>query len=234
MPTNDKQRISLRTMFEDIRADLLRYRVTEKRSYLAIVVMCPGAIAGIYYRIGYWLWNYQGRFARIVALARPLYILGKRVIEIYSGISLSVQARIGRGLYINHFGSVFVGAVEIGENCNLSHEVTIGVGGRGDQRGLPTLGNRVYVAAGAKLIGKVHIGDDVAIGANAVVTKSLPDRAVAAGVPARVISYQGSFDFILYPAMHDDPKRLASLRISQENADTQHCSTIQTMSITQP
>ncbi len=211
-----KQPISLRSTLRTIRDDLSRYHLTEKRSYLAIAVMCPGAIAGIYYRIGYWLWNYDGALAPLMALLRPVYIVGKRLIEIYSGCSISVQARIGRGLYINHFGSIFVGAVEMGENCNLSHEVTIGVGGRGERKGLPTIGDRVYIAAGAKLIGSIHIGDDVAIGANAVVTRSLPDCAVAAGVPAQVISHQGSFDFVIYKTMHQDPARLRNLARTRE------------------
>lgn len=204
--------LSLRTTLRFIRADLSRYRMTEQRSYLAILVMCPGAIAGIYYRVGCWMWYYEGRFSALVYGLRPLYIVIKRLIEIYSGISLSPRAQIGRGLYINHFGSIFVGAVIIGENCNLSHEVTIGVAGRGAKKGLPTIGSRVYVAPGAKLFGQIEIGDDVAIGANAVVTKSVPDMAVVAGVPANVISFQGSFDFILYPAMDDDPDRLRNLR----------------------
>ncbi|MFN8528576.1 MAG: serine acetyltransferase [Anaerolineae bacterium] len=204
--------MTLKTMLRYIRADLSRYRVTEKRSYLAIAVMCPGAIAGVYYRLGYWLWNYQGWAAPLMALLRPVYIMFKRVIEIYSGISLSTRAQIGPGLYINHFGSIFVGAVVMGANCNISHEVTLGVAGRGDKKGLPTLGNRVYLGAGAKVIGKIHLGDDVAVGANAVVTHSLPDRAVAVGIPARAVSYDGSFDFVIYDGMENDPHRLASLR----------------------
>jgi serine O-acetyltransferase len=211
--------VTLKLTLRHIMSDLERYRITEKRSYPAIMVMCPGAVAGIYYRIGHWIWHYRGFGQPVMRLARPFYILGKRVIEMYSGISISPRARIGSGLYINHFGSIFVGAVIIGENCNLSQEVTIGVAGRGDKKGLPTIGHRVYIAAGAKIFGNVEIGDDVAIGANAVVTKSLPDCAVAVGVPAQVISYDGSFDFVLYDSMHDDTERLANLRRSDQRAD---------------
>lgn len=203
--------ISLRTTLRYILSDLSRYRITEQRSLPALVVMCPGLIAGTYYRLGHWLWSYRGRFAPLMRLARPFYLIGKRLIEIYSGASISPRAVIGQGLYINHFGSIFVGAVVIGENCNLSQEVTIGVAGRGGERGMPTIGSRVYIAAGAKIFGQVTIGDDVAIGANAVVTKSIPDCAVVAGVPAKVISFRGSFDFVLYKSMHEDEARLANM-----------------------
>jgi serine O-acetyltransferase len=87
---------------------------------------------------------------------------------------------------------------KIGNYCNLGQQVTIGVGGRGEKRGTPKLGNRVFVGPGAKIFGAITIGNDVAIGANAVVTKDLPDNAVAVGIPAKVISYEGSKDFIIY------------------------------------
>ncbi len=73
-----------------------------------------------------------------------------------------------------------------------------------------TLGDRVFIGAGAKILGLITIGNDVAIGANAVVTNSLPDRAVAVGVPAKIISYEGSFNFVLYENMENDPKRSKS------------------------
>jgi serine O-acetyltransferase len=207
----DDQSVSLKTTWQNILSDLGRYRVTEQRSYLEIFVLSPAVFAGLYYRIGHWIWYYRGRLATVVLLLRPIYIIFKRLIELYTGISISPHAIIGPGLYINHFGSIFVGDVVIGENCNLSHEVTIGVAGRGDKRGLPTIGDRVYLAAGTKIFGKITVGNDVAIGANAVVTKSIPDCAVVGGSPAQIISYQGSFDFVLYETMDHDPARLANL-----------------------
>ena len=208
------------SLWQLILSDLSRYKVTDHRSYLGMLIICPGSIAGIVFRIGHWLWSYNGRFAAAVYLLRLPYILVKRLTEIMTGIALQPQATIGRGLYIGHGGSVFVGGKAIlGENCNLSHEVTIGVGGRGDARGMPVIGDRVYVAAGAKIFGKVTIGNDVAIGANAVVTKSVPDHAVAVGIPARVISYEGSFDFVQYMGMDADPKRLESLRSRERRPD---------------
>lgn len=200
------------SVWQYIKSDLARYKTTDKRSYFSMLIICPGTLAGIVYRIGHWIWTYEGRFKLWVSLWRPWYIIVKRITEIITGIAIQPQATIGPGLYIGHGGSIFVGGkVIIGENCNLSHEVTIGVGGRGERRGMPILGDRVYIAAGAKLFGQIVVGNDVAVGANAVVTKSIADHAVAVGIPATVISDQGSFDFVLYEGMEHDPKRLESL-----------------------
>ncbi len=201
------------SVWEYILSDLARYKVTDKRSYFSMLIICPGTIASIMYRIGSWMWTYEGRYKPFVYLWRPTYIILKRLTEILTGISLQPQATIGRGLYIAHGGCVHVGGkAVIGENCNLSHEVTIGIGGRGDRRGMPILGDRVYIAAGAKLFGQIVVGNDVAIGANAVVTRSIPDRSVAVGIPAEVISDQGSFDFVFYDDMERDPARLESYK----------------------
>jgi serine O-acetyltransferase len=201
------------SVWQYILSDLARYKVTDQRSYFTMLIICPGTLAGIVYRVGHWIWTYEGRFQPLVYLWRPVYIILKRLTEIVTGIAIQPQATIGPGLYIGHGGSIYIGGKAIiGENCNLSHEVTIGVGGRGERRGMPVIGNRVYIAAGAKLFGQIIVGNDVAIGANAVVTKSLPDRAVAVGIPAAAISDQGSFDFILYEEMERDSKRLDSLK----------------------
>jgi len=172
-------------------------------------------MASIWYRIGYWIWHYEGRFKSVVDLLRPPYVVLRRIVEILTGIYISPRAEIGPGLYIIHFGCIFIGSTVIGSNCNIAQEVTLGVSGRGDKRGWPTLGDRVMVAAGAKIIGTIPVGNDAVVGANAVVTKSVPDRAVAVGNPARISSYKGSFDFIFYTGMETDPGRIESLALSE-------------------
>ena len=122
-----------------------------------------------------------------------------KAVEIAAGICIPPDIDIGPGLYIGHFGGIFFGTdvrdgVRVGMYCNISQENTIGFGGRGENRGVPKLGDFVHLGAGAKVIGRIRIGDNVAVGA--VVTKDLPDNAVAAGVPARVINMRGSRDFI--------------------------------------
>jgi len=76
-------------------------------------------------------------------------------------------------------------AVRIGSRVLICHQVTIG--GTGNSHSVPVIGNDVYIGAGAKILGPITIGDNCVIGANAVVVKSVPQRCVAAGVPARIL-----------------------------------------------
>jgi serine O-acetyltransferase len=120
------------------------------------------------------------------------------VVEMAAGIKIWIDADIGPGLYIGHFGNVFIGPIKMGKFCNVSQENSIGFAGRGEHFGVPEVGDFVYVAPGAKVVGKIRIGNHVAIGANAVVTKDVPDDAVVGGVPAKVISMESSRGLILY------------------------------------
>lgn len=113
------------------------------------------------------------------------------------GIEIAESAQIGPGLYIGHFGGIVVnGQAVIGKNCNLSHGVTIGQQNRGERAGCPTLGDNVFIAPGAKIIGNVHIGNRVAIGANSVVVQNVPDDGVIGGIPAKLLSMDGSEGYI--------------------------------------
>lgn len=84
----------------------------------------------------------------------------------------------------------------IGENCNISQGVTIRIANGGKTPGVPCIGDRVYIGSGAKVIGGIKIGNDVAIGANAVVNKDVPDGVSVAGIPAKIVSSNGSQAYI--------------------------------------
>lgn len=113
------------------------------------------------------------------------------------GISIPHQTRIGSGFYIGHFGQIFVNRrAVIGKNCNISQGVTVGQASRGQRKGWPTIGDNVYIAPGAKIVGNVKIGNCVAIGANCVVTTDIPDNGVVVGVPGKVISFEGSQGYV--------------------------------------
>jgi len=187
-----------RTLWTDIAADIDRFRITDHRSVWTMPLMCPAMLSCVMYRFQHAVWSYHGRFRLLVPILKAVLMILGRFVEIYTGIWISPLAEIGSGLYIGHFGGVIVGEIKMGSNCNLSPGVVLGQAVRGPKQGRPTIGNRVYIAAGAKLFGRITIGDDVAIGANAVVTRSIPDRAVVVGIPAEVISYRGSFEYILY------------------------------------
>lgn len=104
---------------------------------------------------------------------------------------------IGPGLYLGHpFMIVINWRVKIGRDCSIAHEVTLGSNGRGELKGCPVIGDRVYIGPGAKVIGAIRLHDCAAIGANAVVTHDVPENGVAVGIPARVISSKGSEGYV--------------------------------------
>lgn len=116
------------------------------------------------------------------------------------GYELPTRAVIGPGLLIRHLGPVVVhGDVVMGRNITLNTGVVIGAAVRGPNKGVPTIGDNVYIGPGAKVIGNITIGDDVAIGANSVVTRDVDDHSVVAGIPAVVLSRDGAGDYIRNP-----------------------------------
>jgi serine O-acetyltransferase len=188
------------TMFENFRADLDRYTYcASDRSKLFVLLTQQGLWALAEYRFSHWVRNHV-HWPIIRPGLQTFGFIWHKLIEITTGIDLPSRAVIGKGLLIPHFGETIVNCnARIGDYCTISQGVTIGSAGRGDKFGVPVIGNRVYIAPGVKIIGAITIGDDVAIGANAVVTKDLPDRSVAVGIPAKVISADGSEEFITYP-----------------------------------
>lgn len=162
---------------------------------LRIILLTPGIWVTVDYRCGRWLYERRcWQWPRLLNFLRQPWQLW---LDLLTGIHLPVTAEIGPGLYIGHHGGIILnGNCRLGADCNLSQGVTIGRGGRGLRSGVPVIGDRVYLGPGAMIFGKVRIGNDVAIGANAVVSIDLPDGSVAAGVPARIINERGSADFI--------------------------------------
>lgn len=134
------------------------------------------------------------------AMALGLYPLLKLLLlraRYKYGIAIPEYTVIGPGFFINRFGGIYVnGDVVIGSNVNYTHGAMIGQLNRGPRAGNPTLGDRVLLASGAKVIGRITIGNDSSIGANAVVTKDVPDRGVVGGVPAKLLSEAGSEGYI--------------------------------------
>jgi serine O-acetyltransferase len=96
--------------------------------------------------------------------------------------------KIGPGLFIQHGFCTIIAAAEIGENCWINQQVTIGFSNATD---CPTIGNNVTINAGAKVIGKVYIGENSKVGANAVVVKNVPPNATVVGVPAYIVRKDG-------------------------------------------
>jgi serine O-acetyltransferase len=183
--------------------DFRRYRVTADPA-LRTLFLTQGFWASCVYRVS--------RAALRTRLARPFVALAQKLVEIITGISLPAPCEIGEGLYIGHYGSIILAAeCRVGHNCSLAQNVTVGVAGSGDDRGAPVIGNRVFIGAHSIIVGRITVGDDAVICAGSVVTRSVPARAVVMGNPARVVSYDGSFDYVFYDGMDLDPARRASL-----------------------
>jgi len=103
------------------------------------------------------------------------------------GFQIPVQTKIGGGLFIGHFGSVVISAnAEIGRNCNIAHNVTIGAA-RGKRAGAPKIGDNVWIGTGAVIVGNIQIGNSVLISPNAFVNIDVPDNSVVIGNPAIII-----------------------------------------------
>lgn len=204
---------TLRLVYFDYR----RYRATggdNEGSLLGVLLLTQGFWASTVYRFSHFITCIHPSFLR--RILRVLFFFIEKWIEIITGIRIPGECMIGKGLYIGHFGPIIVHSqAKIGDFCNLSQGVTIGVLQRGERTGVPVIGNRVYIGPNAIVIGGINIGNDTAIGAGAIVTKSAADRTVLAGNPARVLSQEGSFEFIHYDGMTQDLERIASVALRE-------------------
>jgi serine O-acetyltransferase len=134
------------------------------------------------FRVGQFTHEKKSRFFLHLAY-RLIDMVWTRMIV---GAELPPTVKAGPGLRLRHWGRgiIFHPATIIGDNAFIYHRVTIGV----SKNGIPTVGNDVYVGAGATIIGDLHVGDRVKIGAGAVLTKSVPDDSTVVGSSARVFS----------------------------------------------
>jgi serine O-acetyltransferase len=162
-------------MFENIRQDWQAHDCNWTRhGFWALVV----------YRFGRWRYGIEPRLLRVPFSF--LYKLLKFFADAVLGIEIPCEAVIGKRFTIEHTGAIVVsGDAVFGDDCVIRQGVTVGLRNR-NRRGSPRIGNRVDIGAGAKLLGDITIGDDVAIGANAVVLCNVPSGSIAVGVPAVV------------------------------------------------
>lgn len=166
-------------MFDNLRRDAARY--AELGGWYAH----PGFWIGAVYRLGMWASSLPHALLRLPfwilyrLLRLPLRIFN---VDVWAGAR---GARIGPGLCLIHPANIIIGrGVEIGENCLIFHEVTLGTG---PTPGIPKIGDNVDIYVGARVLGGVTVGDGSMIGANCVVTKDVPAHSVALAPAMRVI-----------------------------------------------
>lgn len=186
---------SYMNLFQLIESDYKKYK-KYGGNFFVILFLTQSFWAIFQYRIA----NFIYRNVKIIGIRQVLLfgcLLWQKTIEILTGISLPASIKIGGSFYIGHFGGIILNSKAIiGNNCNLSQGVTIGVSGLGEKRGVPMIGNNVYIGANATVVGRITVGNNVLIGANTFVNSNVLDNGVVLGVPAIRISDKGSEGYI--------------------------------------
>ena len=177
---HDNERL-LQHIRHDVRCVLERDPAA--RSAIEVALLYPGLHALWSHRIAHSMWHHGLRF---LARALSQYTRFATQIEIHPG------AQIGKGVFIDHGSGVVIGETAIvGDDVTIYQGVTLGGTSLEHVKRHPTIGSRVIIGSGAKVLGNIEIGNDSRIGANAVVTKSVPDHSVVVGVPGQVIRIAG-------------------------------------------
>jgi serine O-acetyltransferase len=202
----------VKTMFKNIADDFKIYDCEFSRQ--GFWVMVP-------YRFGRWRYSIRSRWLRMPFSL--VYRVLKLLSQILTGIDLPCEATVGRGFRIEHFGGIIIsGDAVMGDDVVIRNGVTIGLKKIGEP-GSPVIGNRVEVGAGAKILGRIHIGDDVQIGANAVVIRDVPPGHMAVGIPARNIPRKDLSTNRLQAAAEPVPFcAIPAVRLSQTQPCTQY------------
>lgn len=166
---------------EDVKRVFLQDPAAHSR--LAVVLTYPGLHAVWAYRISHWLYQH-----RLRTVAKILAYLTRMI----TGIEIHPGATIGRRLFIDHGHGVVIGETAIvGDDVTMFHGVTLGGTGKDKGKRHPIIGNRVFLSAGAKILGPITIGDESKIGAGAVVLHDIPPRCTVVGVPGRIVKRDG-------------------------------------------
>ena len=149
------------------------------RSMLEILLCYPGLHAIWGYRLSHWLWT------------RHLKLMGRltsQIVRALTGIEIHPGASIGARFFIDHGMGVVIGETsELGSDVTMYHGVTLGGTSLSKGKRHPTIGDRVVIGAGSKILGAITVGDDSRIGANAVVVHDVPPNSVVVGVPGQVV-----------------------------------------------
>jgi len=188
--------LDLITMRQLLYGDLNKYQRYSGKSALYLILTQQGLWALIVYRINNKIYN--SKLPKLIK--RTLLVLGllfQKFIEVVAGISIPYSAQIGKEFYIGHFGGIIINSKAIiGNNCNISQGVTIGISGKGENRGVPTIGDNVYIGVNSVVAGPIHIGDNSVIAANSLVTKDVLPNTTVMGVPAIKVSDKNSANYI--------------------------------------
>ena len=172
-------------MFNDLRETTQAYKERDPaaRSSLEILLLYPGVKAVRSHRRANWCYRHNLKF-----LARWISQASRR----RTGIEIHPGATIGRRLGIDRGMGIVIGeTAEIGDDCLIYHGVTLGGTGKDTGQRHPTIGNKVLIGTGAKVLGPITIGDGSRVAASAVVLRDIPENSTAVGSPAKVVRVDG-------------------------------------------
>ncbi len=172
-------------MFEVMKQDIeaVRDRDPAARGTLEIILAYPGLHALWMHRVAHWLWE-KG----VPVIPRLISHMSRFL----TGIEIHPGAKFGKGVFIDHGMGVVIGETsEIGDYVTLYQGVTLGGTGKEKGKRHPTVGMNVVIAAGAKVLGPITIGDDSKVGAGAVVIRDVPPRCTVVGIPGKVVMQEG-------------------------------------------
>lgn len=179
-------RIKLPRPIKQMRQDLIaaRERDPAAGSMLEVALLYPGLHAVWGYRLSHAMWRVGARF--------PARVL-QSTTRFFTGVDIHPAATIGERLFIDHAMGVVVGeTAEVGNDVLIFHSVTLGGVTMAPGKRHPTVGDRVILGAGAKVLGPVTVGSDAKVGANAVVVHDVPEKGVAVGVPSHLVGKGGA------------------------------------------
>ncbi len=170
-------RAGIATVLEDVDAAMARDPAAQSR--LETFLASPGLHAVWAFRLTHRLWR------------TPAYRVPARVLSLVAraltGVEIHPAATIGRRFFIDHGMGVVIGETAIvGDDVMIYHDVTLGGRSLARVKRHPTVGNRVVIGTGARVLGDIRLGDDSQVGANSVVTKDVPNGSVAVGIPAQI------------------------------------------------
>jgi serine O-acetyltransferase len=173
-------------MFSHLREDIQTvFRRDPAARNLWEVLTYAGLWALLSHRTAHWLWTH-----RIKTPARAL----SQWTRFCTGIEIHPGATIGRRFFIDHGMGVVIGeTAEIGDDVLMYHQVTLGGTSLEKVKRHPTIGDNVLIGMGAKVIGAIRVGDNARIGANAVVTRDIPENSTAVGIPAKIVKRDGVY-----------------------------------------
>ncbi|MBR2878739.1 MAG: serine O-acetyltransferase [Clostridia bacterium] len=165
----------------DIKA--IKERDPAARNAFEIFMLYPGLHAVMWHRPAHWLYKHKWYF-----LARMI----SQCTKFWTGIEIHPGAKIGSGVFIDHGTGVVIGeTAEVGDNCTIYQNATLGGTGKDTGKRHPTIGKNVMIGAGAKILGPFTVGDNSKIAANAVVLNEVPPNTTCVGVPAKPVKING-------------------------------------------